>query len=234
DPELHRELHVDDALVAGQHEGLAQVLVARIAAIADLDRAQLLRADDLVGFDRVRQPPGETGAVDLLGNFAEAQHDRGLAFLDDEEAARQPEQRRGHEQHHDADAGAAKRRGRATAATRGEAGAATTAATAEQAVQATIEVAPVFLEIGRAVLAVGSRPARLLVLVATASTPTGIVEREDRSNALPHGIVCLGGSGQRLAWRSGVPKSSGSDATGRWSVIASPDLLPARRAAQCS
>src|SRR5690606_2566563 len=98
----------------------------------------------------------------------------------------------------------------------------------------TIEIAPEFIEIGRAVLAVGSRPARLLVLVATASTPTGIVEREDRSNALPHGIVCLGGSGQRLAWRSGVPKSSGSDATGRWSVIASPDLLPARRAAQCS
>src|SRR5690606_1669104 len=57
DAELHRELHVDDALVTGQHERLAQVLVARIAPIPDLDGAQLLGADELVNLDRVRQPP---------------------------------------------------------------------------------------------------------------------------------------------------------------------------------
>src|SRR5690606_19030145 len=76
DPVLHRELHVDDALVARQHERLAQVLVARIATVADLDRAQLLRAHQLVHLDRERQPPGQAGAVDLLDHLAEAQHDR--------------------------------------------------------------------------------------------------------------------------------------------------------------
>src|SRR5690606_9924854 len=88
---------------------------------------------------------------------------------------------------------------------------------------------------GRAVLAIRSRPSRLLVLVAAAPpSPTGIVEGKDRSNALPHGTVCLGGSGQRLARRSGMPNTSGPDATGRCSVSGSPELLPAPRAAQCS
>src|SRR5690606_9128908 len=131
---------------------------------------------------------------------AEAQHDGRVALLHDEEAARQPEQRPGHEQHAQADAGAPEGWRLATSPAAGGQARPPAATPAEQAVQPAVEVAPEFVEIGRTVLAVRARSPRFLVPVAAATaSPAGIIEREDRSNALPHGIVCLGGSGQRLA-----------------------------------
>src|SRR5690606_21087399 len=138
----------------------------------------------LVHLDRERQPPGQAGAVDLLDHLAEAQHDRRVTLLHDEEAARQPEQRSGHEKHEQPDAGATKgRRLAAASSPRGQAR--STAPTPEQAVQPAIEVAPELVEIGGTVLPVLPRSPGFPVLVATAAaSPAGIIEREDRSNAL--------------------------------------------------
>src|SRR5690606_6006388 len=176
DPVLDRELKVDDALVKSQDQRLAQRLVADRISIADLDRAQLLGVDDLVRLDRVRQAPGEAGPVDEVLELAETHHRRSLAFLDDVEAAAEPQQHGDHGQQADAGAGSF-HRGATAAARIGRAARTVRAAAllAEQAVEPPVEVAPQLIEIGRAVALAGTLRRALLVTAATLA-PAGVVK----------------------------------------------------------
>jgi hypothetical protein len=59
-PVLHGVLHVDDALVLSEHQRLFEHLVLHVAAVADLDLAQLLHVDQLVpstGYGRRQVKP---------------------------------------------------------------------------------------------------------------------------------------------------------------------------------
>ena len=72
---------------------------------ADLHRAQLRDVDGLVGLERIRQAPLEAG-IDRVAVAAERGDDGLLAFLHDEEAAAEPDQRHDAGDQAGADAGA--------------------------------------------------------------------------------------------------------------------------------
>ena len=137
----HREIHVDDVLVAGQHQAFLRHFAHRGAAADVFDRAH---ADiDLVDAQRRR---GERG-LDRIGQvivqprhhlareLAEPQHDAELIGLDPEEAGKAPEY--DYRQRDQRDAAAAEIAG-------------------QQAAQPVLALAQQFLEIGRL------RPARRL------------------------------------------------------------------------
>ena len=66
---------------------------SRRVAVADLDRPHLREVDDLDRLDRERQVPARAG-LRGLGVLAEARHDAAAAFVDDVEAAREPDDQR--------------------------------------------------------------------------------------------------------------------------------------------
>ena len=99
---LDRELDVDDVLVVGQHQRFLVDLVLRRVAVADLDRLHLREVDELDRLDRERQVPARAG-LRGLGVLAEARDDAAAAFVDDVEAAREPDDQ--HQRDEDADAG---------------------------------------------------------------------------------------------------------------------------------
>src|ERR1043166_2274552 len=101
----HREVDVDDVLVAGEHQALFRHVAHCGAAPAVLDETHAhvdavdagdLRDDD--GLDRVRQVIIES-RIGIPGVFAEAEHDAALVRLDLEETGDAPnhEHRKGYE-----------------------------------------------------------------------------------------------------------------------------------------
>ena len=91
----HREIDVDDVLVAGEHQalfrhvaqgGAAAQIVDDAHADVDLATACLRREH---GLDRIRQVVVQAGLH--LAEFAEAQHHADLVRLDPEEAGKAPE-----------------------------------------------------------------------------------------------------------------------------------------------
>jgi len=88
---LDRKLDIDDVFVVSQEQRFLGDLVPGIAvAIADLDGFHLREIDDLDRLDRERQMPPRSRRRGL-GIFAEAGDDAAPAFVDDIEAARQPD-----------------------------------------------------------------------------------------------------------------------------------------------
>ena len=75
DLELDEKLHVNDVLVAGNHEGLFEE--GGIAANADFEPTALSDVDDCAGADGVRPPPVEARAGRVL-EYAEAPEGRHL------------------------------------------------------------------------------------------------------------------------------------------------------------
>ena len=155
DPVLHGEADVDDVLVLRQHRRIAQArrLADRIAA--DLLGAQLRHVDRLVGLEGIGQAPLEAG-VDGVAVAPERGDHRLLAFLDDEDAAAEPDQDDDAADQRRADAGTAQVGLEVRAAVRvtgAVAAARAAAAPAEQAAQLAIEVAPQLVEVGRPVAA---------------------------------------------------------------------------------
>jgi hypothetical protein len=155
---LHRELDVDDVLVLGQHHRFLGVAVRRGVAIADLDGAHLLEIDDVDRFDREGQVPARPGLRGLRV-LAEAGHDAAPAFVDDIEAAREPDE----EHERDDEAGAAD----GEAAPRGTAAGVAAVTAPEQVAHAAIDVAPDLVEVGRTAA----------IVAVPALAPLGIVER---------------------------------------------------------
>ena len=122
---------------------------------ADLGRAQLRDVDRLVGLERIREAPLEAG-VDRVAVAAERGDDGLLAFLDDEDAAAEPDQRRRRRRSAPAPTPALLRLGWKFGPPPGVAAAVAAlraAAAAEQAAQLAVEVAPELVEVGRAVVA---------------------------------------------------------------------------------
>src|SRR6185369_4929315 len=120
---------------------------------ADLRRAQLRHVDRLVRLERIREAPLEAG-VDGVAVAAERGDDRLLAFLDDEDAAAEPDQDDDAADQRRADAGTLQvglevRPAAGVAA----AVAAARAAAAEEAAELAVEVAPELVEVGRPVVA---------------------------------------------------------------------------------
>ena len=163
-----------DVLVLRQHRRISQTGRGDHCIAANLLRAQLRHVDRLMGLKRVGHAPLEAG-VCRLAELAERRDDRLLAFLDDEEAAAEPDQCHHARDQPGTDAGALHvgLKVRPAAIARVVAGAARCAALAvEQAGQLAVEVTPEFVEVGRAVaLAAGQRQARCRsALLAEAQT----------------------------------------------------------------
>ena len=93
---LDRELHVDDVLVVGEHQRF-RLLVARVSAVSHLDGAHLRDVHVLDALHRVRRVPAQSRhrGLEVL---AEAQHHAARTFVDDVEAAEQPD---GHDEQDD-------------------------------------------------------------------------------------------------------------------------------------
>ena len=87
DLELDEKLHVDDVLVAGNHEGLFEE--GGIAANADFEPTTLPDVDDCAGAYGVRPPPVEARPGRVL-EYAEAPERRHLGGFDRIEARREP------------------------------------------------------------------------------------------------------------------------------------------------
>src|SRR5690606_14319093 len=172
---LHDELHVDDVFVGGQHERFGQHLVARAATETHFEGTQLRNVDRLGVLDGVRQAPLEAWGLGALV-LAELRDDGNLAFLDDVEAAGQPQQHQ-HQRHHaHPDAGAAWRRRSHSAAIAGPAVAAPALAS-EKGPDAVVEVAPDLVEIGRAVVVAPGASGRLGTIIV-AATPARVIQIE--------------------------------------------------------
>ena len=97
DPPQHREVDIDDVLVAGEHQALFRHVAhggaaAKIVddAHADVDLADLQRLRRQRGLDRIRQMIVQA-RLDLADVLAEAQHDADLVRLDAEEAGHAPQ-----------------------------------------------------------------------------------------------------------------------------------------------
>ncbi len=142
---LDRELHVDDVLVVGEHEGFLRLLVLRVAAIAHFHGAHLRHVHELVGLDRIRQVPARAGHR-RLEVFAQPQHHAAPAFVHDVEAAREPQ---GDDEQDDEDHPSA--HGRVHVAARAGPGrrAGGTAAKTEQARDFLLQLSQDLIEIGR-------------------------------------------------------------------------------------
>jgi hypothetical protein len=154
-PVLHGEADVDDVLVLRQHRRIAQAGRLRDRVAADLGRAQLGDVDRLVRLERIREAPLEAG-VDGVAVAAERGDDGLLPFLDDEDAAAEPDQDDDAADQRRADAGAPQvglevRPAARIAAT--AVAALGVAAAAEEAAQLAVEVAPELVEVGRPVVA---------------------------------------------------------------------------------
>jgi hypothetical protein len=118
-----------------------------------------------MGYGRCQRAPGCVG----LRVLAEARDDAAAAFVDDVEAAREPDD--DHEEDQDADAGQRDRRASAASAARDVVAVAGLAP--EQLVEPAIDVAPDLVEIGRS--------------AGTAFTPLGIVQRHGRRKTAESG-----------------------------------------------
>ena len=101
DAVLDGELHVDDVLVVGEHQGFAQTVGA--AGKADFGRANARDVDDLHVLNRHREMPAEAGGG-RLGIATERGHDAALAFGHDVEARGAPGENRQAHDHGHADA----------------------------------------------------------------------------------------------------------------------------------
>ena len=137
----HREIDVDDVLVAGQHQAFLRHVAHRGAAAdvfdrahADIDLVDAQRRRRQRGLDRIGQVIVQA-RLHLADELAEPQHDAELVGLDAEEAGKAPEHDR--RQRDQRDAAAAEIAG-------------------QQAAQPVLAPAQEFLEIGRL------RPARRL------------------------------------------------------------------------
>src|SRR5262249_1665175 len=144
----------------------------------DFERSQREHVDHFVRLDGPRHAPAKTRG----GGFtepAEGGHDANLAFLDDVEAAAEPdhERRSQHGEHAEARATRIGPEPTATAAIVATAAAAPT----EQSVQAAVEIAPQFIEIRRTFFAGPLLVAWIVLAVAGAATapPLRIIERHD-------------------------------------------------------
>ena len=158
---LDGELDVDDVLVIGQHHRFLVDLVLRRVAIADLDRLHLRELDELDGFDGKGQVPAGSG-LRRLGVLAEARHDTAATFVDDVEAAGEPDD----EDQRDEHAGAAERQPRAwpTAV----AAILRVALATEDFVHPAVDVAPDLVEVGWAA-----------ALIAAALAPLRVIQRHE-------------------------------------------------------
>ena len=181
DAVLNREPHVDDVLVLGQHGRFGQAGCLDLAAAPDLDRTHLRHVDDLVGLERIRQPPMKTSVGDI-GQFAEARDRRLLTFLHDEESGGQPAQDADQHQDDDPHPHALGRGVEIGPLRRSAAAVAPTTLLAEHAVELAVEIAPELIEIGRAATArtaIGILVVIALVAVrAIVLAPTRVVEVE--------------------------------------------------------
>ena len=153
---MHGELDVDDVFVVRYpHRFLVDLVLSRIA-IADLDRLHLRKIDELDAFDRKGQMPARPGQR-RLGVLAKARHDAAPPFVDDVEAAREPdngndENQPGATELHSRLARLAAVGGRLLAR----------ALAAEQLVHPAIDIAPDLVEIGRAAAAAAFAPLRIV------------------------------------------------------------------------
>ncbi len=97
DPPQHREIDIDDVLVAGEHQALLRHVAHRGAAAkvvddahADVDLAHLQRLGRERALNRIRQMIVEA-RIDLANLLAETQHDATLVGLDPEETGNAPQ-----------------------------------------------------------------------------------------------------------------------------------------------
>ena len=144
---LNGESDVDDVLVLRQHRRITQTRRLHDRVATDLYRAELGDRYRLVRLERVWHAPLETG-IRGVAVLAERGHHRLLAFLHDEEAAAEPQQR-GHTSDQSNADSSTLHVGLEVAAIAGCWRSGSTALAAEHAAQLLVEITPQFIEIGR-------------------------------------------------------------------------------------